>query len=249
MKIVTLPDFVIRPIPPGSAFSVNQSAPSGPAVMSVGSSAAGQPGGELGDHAAVVIRPMRPLAVSVNQRLPSGPAVIALGSLPRAEAVGELGDHAIRRDASRSTAGLLSTNQMLPSGPAAMSHGSPGVRPTLNSVTRPSRRHAGDRAVAAGLRDPEVAVRARRDPSRPAAEQRAGEVREHGGRRDAPEASRTLSREPEVAVLAAVRDVPRAHVHEDAVVELRHPRLVCRGGARNDERDECRQAARRPSRI
>ena len=82
LNSVKTPSGVMRPIAPGSPFSVNQRLPSGPAAMSVGAMFGVRPMPFSVMTPSVVMRPMRPGAAdSVNQRLPSGPAVIALGSL------------------------------------------------------------------------------------------------------------------------------------------------------------------------
>ena len=70
----------MRPIPPGSAFSVNQRFPSGPVTMSAGSSDPDSPLVNSVIVPPVLIRPMRPVPFSVNQSVPSGPLVIAVGS-------------------------------------------------------------------------------------------------------------------------------------------------------------------------
>lgn len=104
--------------------------------MSVGSSEPERPEVNSVITPSVVMRPILPLPVSVNQSAPSGPAAIALGSLPD---VRPLVNSVITPSVviRPMTAGLLPTNQRFPSGPAVMSHGSPGVRPTSNSVAKP----------------------------------------------------------------------------------------------------------------
>src|SRR5205807_2229369 len=112
---VIAPEVVIRPIRNTSA-SVNQSAPSGPAVIPCGLLFAGSTNSLT--TPAVVILPMRSPLISVNHSAPSGPAVISTGP-----------DPAVRPPNSVTTpagvirpmpAGLRLVNQRLPSGPAVM---------------------------------------------------------------------------------------------------------------------------------
>ena len=192
----------MRPIRPGAADSVNQSAPSGPAAMPSGFEFMVRPALNFMTSPVVEIRPMPPgSAVSVNQSLPSGPAAMSAGSsLPDRLLLNSVITPALV------IAPILpvssSVNQSLLSGPLTIEVGSaPSLRPSVNSVIEPvgrdpadhvrdgihvpevavgadrdvvriagrgngelgdvaRLRHARDRAVAAGLGDPEVAVRA-----------------------------------------------------------------------------------------
>lgn len=74
----TLPDGVIRPIW-FSAGSVNQTFPSGPAVMNCGWAPALIPCENSVGLPVGVIRPIRSVLTSVNHTLPSGPAVVPRG--------------------------------------------------------------------------------------------------------------------------------------------------------------------------
>ncbi len=78
---VTVPDVVIRPIPPADC-SVNHRAPSDPAVMPMGMIEL-YPSEYSVTTPEVVIRAIALPFVSVNQTAPSGPAVMPLGKPPR----------------------------------------------------------------------------------------------------------------------------------------------------------------------
>src|SRR5215217_973567 len=70
----------MRPMRPGSAFSVNQRLSSGPATMSVGALLAVKPVVYSATRPPGVMRPIAPAPPrSVNQTLPSGPVVIPVG--------------------------------------------------------------------------------------------------------------------------------------------------------------------------
>ena len=75
---LSAPDVVIRAI---LCASMNQSAPSGPAVMPSGDANANS-GGNSVTVPAVVIRPTRLPSSSVNHSAPSGPAAIDDGKPP-----------------------------------------------------------------------------------------------------------------------------------------------------------------------
>ncbi len=80
MYSVISPAVVIRPIRPGLADSVNQSAPSGPLAMPTGRELAVSPSVNTVTSPAFVMRPIPPgSALSVNQSAPSGPAVMSVG--------------------------------------------------------------------------------------------------------------------------------------------------------------------------
>ena len=156
LNFMTSPVVEIRPMPPGSAVSVNQLAVG--ARHDVG-------GSSLPDRLllnsvitpAMVIAPILPVSSSVNQSLLSGPLTIEVGSAPSLrlsvnprwiELVGVI---------RPITFAAGSTYQRLPSGPTAMSFGSPAGNRELGDLAGLG--HAGDPAVAAGLGNPEVAVR------------------------------------------------------------------------------------------
>jgi hypothetical protein len=102
--------------------SVNQTLPSGPAVMPSGELPAGRGNSVIALGAPGVMRPILP-PTSVNQRLPSGPRVIPSGPLlaiGRRNSVTPFGAPGVTRPI------LLpwnSVNQRLPSGPAVMPWG------------------------------------------------------------------------------------------------------------------------------
>src|SRR5512143_1309164 len=113
---VMTPAVVIRPILLPAA-SVNQRAPSGPAVIPGICPGVGTANSV--STPAVVIRPIRGLkyALSVNHRAPSGPAVMAAGEL-----FGVGTANAVRTPAAVIRPirfPLTSVNQRAPSGPAA----------------------------------------------------------------------------------------------------------------------------------
>jgi hypothetical protein len=76
---VTTPSVVMRPIRPGSALPVNQSAPSGPVAIELRSLPGVMPAVKCVIVPVVVMRPTNSGLWLTNQRFPSGPAVMSTG--------------------------------------------------------------------------------------------------------------------------------------------------------------------------
>ncbi len=158
---VMTPAVVMRPISPEPA-SVNQRAPSGPAVMPAGVLPAPGTANSLVTTPAVVMRPIWSEPVWVNHRAPSGPAAMSFGALPAPGTTNSTIEAWMA--ASLPASGLMrpirspvfSVNQRLLSGPTVMFSG-PRPAGSVNSVTTPVGRDAAD-ATGVELGEPEVVV-------------------------------------------------------------------------------------------
>ena len=218
---VTSPCLVIRPMRPGLAASVNQSAPSVPVVMPVGreffvsflSNWVISPSG--------VMRPIAPGSpFSVNQTLPSGPAVMSVGVMsgvmPMLFSV--ITPAGVMRPMRPGLAD--SVNQRLPSSPAVMAVGSLfGVRPALNSVIVAVGRDAADEGGRAAD-EPQVAVGALGDVPGVARSEAGRELGEGAVGRDAADrAVEARLGDPDVAV-GTLRDALRRAGERHGAVPL-----------------------------
>ncbi len=127
------PSVVTRPILPLSV-SVNQSAPSGPAVIALGSLSELRPLVNSVITPSVVIRPMTAGLLPTNQRFPSGPAVMSHGS-PGVRPTSNSVPRPPGDTRAIAPSPPASATQTLPSGPAVMPRGAPPRSPPGKSVT------------------------------------------------------------------------------------------------------------------
>ena len=170
----------------------------GPATMSAGSSLPDRPLLNSVITPAVVIAPILPVACSVNQSRLSGPLTIELGSAPSLRPSVNSVIEPVGRDPADHVRGGIHVPEVAVGADSDVVRIADRGNRKLGDVARLG--HARDPTVAAGLGDPEVAVRPGDDAPRAAGGEARRELGDDGARRDPADRVVVLLREPGVPV-------------------------------------------------